>query len=132
MRKFLIAFLMALLPLAAFGQSSVKTFPSQMTGGIGQGTISSTGVWQIIATGVLTTTDLNRGGCLLLNTGSNVMYVWFGASQPGNSADEYLPLNKVTSTSIQPLYCGDGNGKVNALPVWITGTSGDTYAYIAY
>lgn len=132
MRKFLIACLLALLPFVALAQSSVKTFPSQMTGGASQGTISSTGVWQIIATGVLTTTDLNRGGCLLLNTGSHTMYVWFGATAPSNNADEYLPLNPVSSTSIQPLYCGDQNGKVNALPVWITGTSSDTYSYIAY
>lgn len=120
--------------LFAFGAQAqnVTTNPAPKAATPGQGTIGTTNTWQAIATGVLTTTNPQRGGCMLLNTGSHTMYVYFGTTAPASAADEYLPLNPISSTYVQPIYCGDNNGIVNILPVWITGTSGDTYVYLAY
>ena len=103
-RRFFIAFLF-LFPFAAFSQE-----PSG-------GTISSTNTFQQIWA-----FSSGRQYCGIQNTGTHVMYIFFGATGDATTSNSFqlYPGNM--------FYCG--SGPVDRLAVQITGTSGDTY--VAY
>lgn len=95
------------------------------------GTIAATGVWQQVwgasQNGV-------RTNCVIQNTGTHAMSVFFGPTAPAPNATVGFPLGPATASGSfnvggGVISCGNIGGGLTSGPVWITGTQNDTFEY---
>lgn len=117
MRIFLI--LLFLFPVLAHAQTPMITKPYALTTTDNQSsTIAVTNTFQQIF--AASTANTGRSGCTIQNTGTNAMYVFFGAT-----ADATIGKS-VKLVAGQATTC-DNNDTVLKTAVQITGTATETY-----
>jgi hypothetical protein len=97
-----------------------------------QGTIASTGVWQRVLPAAGSATA--RSNCIIQDTGTHAMSIFFGPAAPATNATVGFPLAAATTSGSFNvgggwITCGNMGGGLTNGPVWITGTSGDTFEY---
>ncbi len=103
----------------AYAQPSappVTTLPSPRSATIASSTIAVTNTFQQIYT-----SNNNRTGCTIQNTGTNPMYVFFGATGSATIA------TSVKLVAGQAVYCTSGDGIALTNAVQITGTATETF-----
>jgi len=117
----IIAFLLA-LSLATFPALADTTVaPTQRTTIMGSGTIGTGGTFQSIMAA-----DLNRTGCIIQNTSTHTMYVYFGATASATTSNTFQVAAGGT------IYCGAGGNSVVALTDNVaitTSTTSDTFVF---
>lgn len=115
--------LLLLLPIAALAQ--ISPYPVFTTEG--SGTIAVTNTFQQVL--ALASMTAPRNGCLIQNTGSHVMYVFFGPIANATTGKSFILQPPANSTS------QGGSVSCNVAPnvLWdqvsITGTISETYTY---
>ena len=113
LRLLLITFLL-LAPGMAAAQAPVVSRPYSATSYPASGTIAVTNTFQDIWA-----ENDRRVGCIVQNTGTNPMYVFFGDGSPSTGTSVRLLANAV-------IYCNSG-GVVYNSRVRITGTATETF-----
>ena len=114
--------LLALLSLAVVPALADTTVaPTQRTTIMGNGTIGTGGTFQSIMAA-----DLNRTGCIINNTSTHIMYVYFGATASATTSNSFqVPAGGF-------MYCGAGGNSVVALTDNVaitTSTTSDTFVF---
>lgn len=118
MKRLLLALLMMGASLPSYAQSPVITQPYGVTSVNYSSTIAITNIFQSVW--AANTTTRGRAGCTVQNTGTNTMYVYFGAIADATTA-------KSTKLSAgQSVRCNN-SGITLQDQVSITGTSGETF-----
>lgn len=102
----------------------VMTLPSSGFSGDASGTIAATGTFQ--AVWPATNPAQPRKGCLIVNTGTTVEYVYFGTTPTQATA---IPLNPASGAGLAgaSVSCAAGPGTVLQDALWLTGTTGGSY-----
>ena len=116
---------MLLFSYSAYAQSNiVVTTPKPVTAVDNQSsTIAVTNTFQPVF--VASTANTGRVACVIQNTGTNSMYVYFGATQTSVLAEATI-AKSVKLIAGQACSC-DSNDIVIKNAVWITGTATETY-----
>ena len=114
--------LLALLSLAVVPALADTTVaPTQRTTVMGNGTIGTGNTFQSIMAA-----DLNRTGCIINNTSTHIMYVYFGATASATTSNSFqVPAGGF-------MYCGAGGNSVVALTDNVaitTSTTSDTFVF---
>jgi len=118
-QKLFLILSLLLLPTLAEAQTTVVTKPLQLTAVDNQSsTIAVTNTFQQIFAASASVSG--RVACTIQNTGTNAMYVFFGATANATIA------KSVKLTAGQAVTC-DYNNTVLKLAVQITGTATETY-----
>lgn len=119
MRKFLIALGLLAFVSAAY---AVATQPQPVVSTNVSGTVAVTNTFQ----SVVPANSLNKG-CLVQNTGSNLMFVYFGPIAGATKAKSFQL--RAPGTGIQGgwVSCATGTGAVITDQVSVTGVATDTF-----
>ena len=119
MRKLLLLLALSLATIPALADTTVA--PTQRTTVMGNGTIGTGGTFQSIMAA-----DANRTGCIIQNTSTHIMYVYFGATASATTSNSF----QVAANGI--LYCGAGGSGIVALTDNVaitTSTTSDTFVF---
>jgi hypothetical protein len=108
---------------------AVQTLPSKGYSGDASSTIAVTNTFQTIWNSFSPTNATQRKGCLIINTSTDLMWVYFGADGDTPAKAKSVPLNPAASSGELGgwVSCATGAGSALQDHVWITGTSGDAY-----
>lgn len=113
----LLALSLATVPALA----DVTIAPGQRTTVMGNGTITAGNAFQSIMAA-----DLNRTGCIIQNTSTHTMYVYFGATASATTSNSFqVPAGAF-------IYCGAGGNAALALTDNVaitTSTTSDTFVF---
>lgn len=121
-----IAFLFCLLAFPAWGQSAVTTYPLGVATVNGSGSILLTGSFQQVFA-----QTSNRKNCVIQNTGTHTMWVFFGAIGSATQPTSF-PLFPAAAAGSPGGYVACANSGVVATDqVSITGTTGDTFTAVS-
>ena len=120
MRKLLLPLLaLSLATVPALADTTVA--PTQRTTIMGSGTIGTGNTFQSIMAA-----DANRTGCIIQNTSTHIMYVYFGATASATTSNSFqVPAGGF-------MYCGAGGNSVVALTDNVaitTSTTSDTFVF---
>lgn len=121
-----LIFILGLLVLTQLAQAQTPmiTVPKPVTAVDNQSsTIAVTNTFQQVF--AASTATVGRVACVIQNTGTNPMYVFFGATQSSVLADATI-ARSVKLIAGQACSC-DTNDVVIKNAVWITGTATETY-----
>ena len=119
MRKLLLLLALSLATVPALADTTVA--PGQRTTVMGSGTIASGNTFQSVMAA-----DLNRTGCVIQNTSTHTMYVYFGATASATTSNSF----QVSANGF--IYCGAGGSGVVALTDNVaitTSTTSDTFVF---
>jgi len=117
----IIAFLLALSLATVPALADTTVAPTQRTTVMGNGTIGTGGTFQSIMAA-----DLNRTGCIIQNTSTHTMYVYFGATASATTSNTFQVAAGGT------IYCGAGGNSVVALTDNVaitTSATSDTFVF---
>lgn len=128
LRRVILAAALCLTVVAALAQAP----PFGRAASEGTGTITTTGDWQLVFPAARSVTS--RADCRIQNTGTHAMSVFFGPTAPANGSYVGFPLSPASASGSLNvgggyISCGNVGGGLTNGPVWITGTSGDTFEY---
>ena len=124
MKKIFLVLGMLLFSTVAYAQSTVITRPYAATAVDNQSsTIAVTNTFQQVF--AASTQTQGRTACTIQNTGTNSMYVYFGASMTSVLAEATI-AKSVKLAAGQAASC-NADDIVIKTPVWITGTATETY-----
>lgn len=132
-RLFLPRVVVALGILCSLGHAAGAQAPAWgRTASEGTGTVATTGAWQQVLPAAPSATA--RSNCVIQDTGTHSMSVFFGPAAPAANAAVGFPLAAATASGGFNvgggwISCGNMGGGLTNGPVWITGTSGDTFEY---
>jgi len=119
MRILPILLALSLATVPALADTTVA--PTQRTTVMGSGTIGTGGTFQSIMAA-----DANRTGCIINNTSTHIMYVYFGATASATTSNSFqVPAGGF-------MYCGAGGNSVVALTDNVaitTSTTSDTFVF---
>ena len=117
----LIGFLLALSLATVPALADTTVAPTQRTTIMGSGTIATGNTFQSIMAA-----DANRTGCIIQNTSTHIMYVYFGATASATTSNTFqVPAGGF-------IYCGAGGSGVVALTDNVaitTSTTSDTFVF---
>ena len=119
MRVLPLLLALSLATVPALADTTVA--PTQRTTIMGSGTIGTGGTFQSIMAA-----DLNRTGCIIQNTSTHTMYVYFGATASATTSNTFQVAAGGT------IYCGAGGNSVVALTDNVaitTSTTSDTFVF---
>jgi len=130
LKRLIFVLVLTLLPLCALAQQPVVTMPMAVTSTNASGTITVTNTFQQIWPATSGSTGGGAGvrrGCIVVNTGTHVQYVFFGSGTATTATS--IPLNPASVAGQLGGYvtCGSVGGTVAQDQVQITGTAGDTF-----
>jgi hypothetical protein len=118
---FLLACVLAQPCIMVDARADVTVAPTQRTTVMGNGTIATGNTFQSIMAA-----DLNRTGCIIQNTSTHTMYVYFGATASATTSNTFqVPAGGF-------IYCGAGGSGVVALTDNVaitTSTTSDTFVF---
>ena len=121
MRKLLLPLLaLSLATVPALAETTIA--PGQRTTVMGSGTIATGGTFQSIMAA-----DANRTGCIIQNTSTHVMYVYFGATASATTSNSFQ-----VAASGGTMYCGAGGNSAIALTDNVaitTSTTSDAFVF---
>jgi len=119
MRVLPLLLALSLATVPALADTTVA--PGQRTTVMGSGTIASGNTFQSVMAA-----DLNRTGCVIQNTSTHTMYVYFGATASATTSNSF----QVAANGF--IYCGAGGSGVVALTDNVaitTSTTSDTFVF---
>jgi hypothetical protein len=121
-----VALMLAMVSFAAKAQTPVLTAPAAGTSTNASSTIALTNTFQQVFA-----SNINRKACLIQNTGTHVMYVFFGTLGLAAQATSF-PLYPASAAGYPggSISCVAG-GIVLTDQVSITGTAGDTFTAVS-
>lgn len=120
MKKLLLA--LVLLTSPAWGQSAVTTYPVGVATTNASSSITLTGTYQQVFA-----QNSNRRNCVIQNTGTHAMWVFFGAIASATQATSW-PLFPASAAGSPGGFVSCANSGVVATDqVSITGTTADTF-----
>lgn len=124
MKKILIILGLLLIPHLASAQTPMITIPKPVVALDNQSSsIAVTNTFQPVF--AASTASVGRVACVVQNTGTNPMYVYFGLNQSSILAEATI-AKSVKLVAGQSCQC-DTNDIVIKNAVWITGTATETY-----
>jgi len=124
MKKIFLVLGMLLFSTVAYAQTSVITIPKPTTAIDNQSsTIAVTNTFQQVFPA--STATVGRVACVIQNTGTNPMYVFFGANMSSVLAEATI-AKSVKLIAGQAVSCNTDDIVIKTA-VWITGTATETY-----